>query len=99
MLNLCVFVVLSSSVPSFLYVSDSPLVSMKKKRNTYRCGQRTVRLAGCGIQEIQSSSKNAVFARRRSKVKQKLWTITKSREKDLVVRAGVTVHTSMNPIC
>ncbi|GFU91637.1 phosphatase and actin regulator 2 [Trichonephila clavipes] len=55
------------SVPSFLYVSDSPLVSMKKeKRNTYRCGQRTVRLAGCGIQEIQSSADNAVFARRRS---------------------------------
>ncbi|GFV15272.1 hypothetical protein TNCV_2772641 [Trichonephila clavipes] len=48
----------SLSVPSFLYVSDSPLVSMKKeKRNTYRCGQRTVRLAGCGIQEIQSFSR------------------------------------------
>ncbi|GFT99910.1 uncharacterized protein TNCV_749581 [Trichonephila clavipes] len=28
----------------------------KEKRNTYRCGQRTVRLAGCGIQEIQSFS-------------------------------------------
>ncbi|GFX15557.1 hypothetical protein TNCV_3304861 [Trichonephila clavipes] len=42
----------SLSVPSFLYVSDSPLVSMKKeKRKTYRCGQRTVRLAGCGIQK------------------------------------------------
>ncbi|GFU71153.1 phosphatase and actin regulator 2 [Trichonephila clavipes] len=35
----------SLSVPSFLYVSDSPLVFMKKKRNKYRCGQRTVRLA------------------------------------------------------
>ncbi|GFV01554.1 hypothetical protein TNCV_2961471 [Trichonephila clavipes] len=36
----------------FLYVSDSPLVSMKKeKRKTYRCGQRTVRLAGYGIQQ------------------------------------------------
>ncbi|GFW47360.1 transposon Tf2-6 polyprotein [Trichonephila clavipes] len=59
----------SLSVPSFLYVSDSPLVSMKKeKRKTYRCGQRTVRLAGYGIQEIQSfsSSSHAVFARRRS---------------------------------
>ncbi|GFX36372.1 hypothetical protein TNCV_4932851 [Trichonephila clavipes] len=31
MLNLCAFVVQSLSVPSFLYVSDSPLVSMKKK--------------------------------------------------------------------
>ncbi|GFW28292.1 transposon Tf2-6 polyprotein [Trichonephila clavipes] len=29
----------------------------KEKRNTYRCGQRTVRLAGCGIQEIQSFSR------------------------------------------
>ncbi|GFT93244.1 phosphatase and actin regulator 2 [Trichonephila clavipes] len=40
----------SLSVPSFLYVSDSPLVSME--RNKYRCGQRTVRLAGCDIQYI-----------------------------------------------
>ncbi|GFU96263.1 integrase catalytic domain-containing protein [Trichonephila clavipes] len=33
-------------------VSNSPLVSMKKeKRKTYRCGQRTVRLAGYGIQQ------------------------------------------------
>ncbi|GFW90110.1 transposon Tf2-6 polyprotein [Trichonephila clavipes] len=59
----------SLSVPSFLYVSDSPLVSMKKeKRKTYHCGQRTVRLAGYGIQEIQSfsSSSHAIFSRRRS---------------------------------
>ncbi|GFS84542.1 phosphatase and actin regulator 2 [Trichonephila clavipes] len=42
----------SLSVPSFLYVSDSPLVSMKKeKKKTYRCGQRTVRLADYGIQQ------------------------------------------------
>ncbi|GFU84692.1 phosphatase and actin regulator 2 [Trichonephila clavipes] len=46
----------SLSVPSFLYVSDSPLVSMKKeKRKTYRCGQRTVRLADCGMQPRPSS--------------------------------------------
>ncbi|GFV92578.1 hypothetical protein TNCV_1374291 [Trichonephila clavipes] len=50
----------SLSVPSFLYVSDSPLVSMKKKKGTYRCGQRTVRLADCGSQS------QAVFTRRRS---------------------------------
>ncbi|GFV18654.1 hypothetical protein TNCV_4506931 [Trichonephila clavipes] len=51
----------SLSVPSFLYVSDSPLVSMKKeKRKTYRYVQRTVRLADCGSQS------QAVFARRRS---------------------------------
>ncbi|GFV16524.1 hypothetical protein TNCV_4785861 [Trichonephila clavipes] len=37
-------------------VSNSPLVSMKKeKRKTYRCGQRTVRLAGCGMQPKPSS--------------------------------------------
>ncbi|GFU26325.1 phosphatase and actin regulator 2 [Trichonephila clavipes] len=36
----------SLSVPSFLYVSDSPLVSMKKeKRKTYRCGQHTAQLS------------------------------------------------------
>ncbi|GFX80503.1 phosphatase and actin regulator 2 [Trichonephila clavipes] len=72
----------SLSVPSFLYVSDSPLVSMKKeKRNTYRCGQRTVRLAGCSI---QSSADNAVFARRRSKSKseQKLLDIGEKEKKD-----------------
>ncbi|GFX97324.1 phosphatase and actin regulator 2 [Trichonephila clavipes] len=69
----------SLSVPSFLYVSDSPLVSMKK-RNKYRCGQRTVRLAGC---RIQSSADNAVFARRRSKSKSelKLWRIKKREKK------------------
>ncbi|GFV41495.1 hypothetical protein TNCV_3626471 [Trichonephila clavipes] len=53
----------------------SSLVSMKKeKRKTYRCGQRTVRLASYGIQEIQSfsSSSHAVFARRRSELKLKL---------------------------
>ncbi|GFX59529.1 hypothetical protein TNCV_2034571 [Trichonephila clavipes] len=27
----------------------------KEKRNTYRCGQRTVRLAGCGMQPKPSS--------------------------------------------
>ncbi|GFV06739.1 hypothetical protein TNCV_1611521 [Trichonephila clavipes] len=28
---------------------------MGKKRRTYRCGQRTVRLAGCGMQPKPSS--------------------------------------------
>ncbi|GFX99166.1 hypothetical protein TNCV_2493471 [Trichonephila clavipes] len=46
----------SLSVPSFLYVSDSPLVSMKKKRNKYRCGQRTVRLAV--VESVVESSSN-----------------------------------------
>ncbi|GFU30455.1 phosphatase and actin regulator 2 [Trichonephila clavipes] len=45
----------SLSVPSFLYVSDSPLVSMKKKkRNKYRCGQRTVRLAVVACSKARS---------------------------------------------
>ncbi|GFV51806.1 transposon Tf2-9 polyprotein [Trichonephila clavipes] len=44
------------SVPSFLYVSDSPLVSMKKKRNKYRCGQRTVRLDV--VESVVESSSN-----------------------------------------
>ncbi|GFU68924.1 hypothetical protein TNCV_4882511 [Trichonephila clavipes] len=68
-------VVESLSVPSFLYVSYSPLVSMKKeKRKTYRCGQRTVRLADCGSQS------QAVFARRRSELKLKLLTCEHLRE-------------------
>ncbi|GFS76353.1 hypothetical protein TNCV_1620011 [Trichonephila clavipes] len=46
----------SLSVPSFLYVSDSPLVSMeRKKRNTYRCGQRTVRIAVMACSQKQNS--------------------------------------------
>ncbi|GFW85301.1 blastopia polyprotein [Trichonephila clavipes] len=49
-------VVKSLSVSSFLYVSDSPLVSMKKKRNKYRCGQRTVRLAV--VESVVESSSN-----------------------------------------
>ncbi|GFU55285.1 hypothetical protein TNCV_427821 [Trichonephila clavipes] len=60
----------SLSVPSFLYVSDSPLVSMKKKRNKYRCGQRR---SGWPLwnrlwsrHPIESLTKHAVFARRRS---------------------------------
>ncbi|GFX19925.1 retrovirus-related Pol polyprotein from transposon 297 [Trichonephila clavipes] len=60
--NLGIGVVLSQSlsVPSFLYVSDSPLVSMKKeKRKTYRCGQRTVRLADCGMQPKAKQSSRA----------------------------------------
>ncbi|GFU63026.1 hypothetical protein TNCV_109741 [Trichonephila clavipes] len=45
----------SLSVPSFLYVSDSPLVPMEK-RNKYRCGQRTVRLAV--VESVVESSSN-----------------------------------------
>ncbi|GFX63754.1 hypothetical protein TNCV_215541 [Trichonephila clavipes] len=38
--------------------SNSPLVSMNENEmNKYRCGQRTVRLASCGIQQIQSFSR------------------------------------------
>ncbi|GFU87438.1 phosphatase and actin regulator 2 [Trichonephila clavipes] len=44
----------SLSVLSFLYVSDSPLVSMERKigiRTAADSGQRTIRMAGCGIQD------------------------------------------------
>ncbi|GFT71760.1 hypothetical protein TNCV_3199961 [Trichonephila clavipes] len=61
------------SVPSFLYVSDSSLVSLKKKRNKYRCGQRTLRLAVVEsvvdhsiVIQLNLSTKARVFARRRS---------------------------------
>ncbi|GFV85179.1 hypothetical protein TNCV_4172321 [Trichonephila clavipes] len=49
---------MEEDVPSFSF-----RIHGKEKRNTYRCGQRTVRLAGC---RDQSSADNAVFARRRS---------------------------------
>ncbi|GFX04901.1 phosphatase and actin regulator 2 [Trichonephila clavipes] len=54
---------------------------------TYRCGQRTVRLADCG------SESQAVFARRRSKSKLKLLDIRaelERRENARGARAGVT---------
>ncbi|GFT22964.1 hypothetical protein TNCV_1857641 [Trichonephila clavipes] len=74
----------SLSVPSFLYVSDSPLVSMKKKRNKYRCGQRTVRLA------VVESSATGISSKARSlraqaqliKTETKTWTFEKRAEKD-----------------
>ncbi|GFV99320.1 hypothetical protein TNCV_1512921 [Trichonephila clavipes] len=46
----------------------------KEKRRTYRCGQRTVRLADCGSQS------QAVFARRRRKSKLKLLDIREEKK-------------------
>ncbi|GFY26406.1 hypothetical protein TNCV_26031 [Trichonephila clavipes] len=40
-------------------MKNSPLVSMKKKkRKTYRCGQRTVRLAGYSIQWLSTTPRS-----------------------------------------
>ncbi|GFV15701.1 uncharacterized protein TNCV_986841 [Trichonephila clavipes] len=71
----------SLSVPSFLYVSDSPLVSMKKeKRKTYRCGQRTVRLAGCGMQPKPSSLRaQAQLSETQTKTLRNSWTLEKEK--------------------
>ncbi|GFW08226.1 retrovirus-related Pol polyprotein from transposon 412 [Trichonephila clavipes] len=45
--------------PSVVSVSNSPLVSMKKEeRKTYRCGQRTVRLAGYSIQWLPTTPRS-----------------------------------------
>ncbi|GFV83212.1 hypothetical protein TNCV_1899391 [Trichonephila clavipes] len=49
----------SLSVRSFLYVSDSPMVSMEKEKGKYRCGQRTVRLAVVAAKAKQSSRAGA----------------------------------------
>ncbi|GFX15125.1 transposable element Tcb1 transposase [Trichonephila clavipes] len=57
----------SLSVPSFLYVSDSSRVSMKKKRNKYRCGQRTVRLAVVESNHQQSTQSSRAGAANRNK--------------------------------
>ncbi|GFT22972.1 hypothetical protein TNCV_1857671 [Trichonephila clavipes] len=67
--------------PIVLY---SPLVSMKKKRNKYRCGQRTVRLA------VVESSATGISSKARSlraqaqliKTETKTWTFEKRAEKD-----------------
>ncbi|GFT25020.1 hypothetical protein TNCV_179381 [Trichonephila clavipes] len=61
---------------------------------TYRCGQRTVRLADCGSQS------QAVFARRRSKSKLKLLDIRAELERRENARAplhgGFLVHEGSN---
>ncbi|GFV29131.1 hypothetical protein TNCV_4601631 [Trichonephila clavipes] len=72
----------SLSVPSFLYVSDSPLVSMKKKRNKYRCGQRTVRLAVVESSATGISSKARSLRAQAQLIKTKTLTIEKRAEKD-----------------
>ncbi|GFX12820.1 hypothetical protein TNCV_1975581 [Trichonephila clavipes] len=83
----------SLSVPSFLYISDSLLVSMKKeKRKTYRCGQRTVRLADCGIQ--QSSLRAQA-----QQIQTKTCGLLRKKKNDGGARAGVTMNTSSKLIC
>ncbi|GFX95755.1 uncharacterized protein TNCV_4886811 [Trichonephila clavipes] len=52
----------------FLYVSDSPLVSMKKEKGTYRCGQRTVRLADYGMQPAKQSSRAGAAMKQKLKL-------------------------------
>ncbi|GFW82133.1 transposon Tf2-9 polyprotein [Trichonephila clavipes] len=70
----------SLSVPSFLYVSDSPLVSMKKKKNKYRCGQRTVRLAIVESSATGISSKARSLRAQAQLIKTKTETLTIERE-------------------
>ncbi|GFS75493.1 phosphatase and actin regulator 2 [Trichonephila clavipes] len=77
--------VVSLSVPSFLYVSDSPLVSMKKKKGISTAADSIQ--SGWPLwnsQLLESLAKHAVFARRRSESKQKLklGTFEKRAEKD-----------------
>ncbi|GFV01361.1 uncharacterized protein TNCV_2125871 [Trichonephila clavipes] len=67
---------LSLSVPSFLYVSDSPLVSMKKEKG--------ISTAADSVQSgwpLWHPAKHAVFARRRSKSKLKRKLLRKERER------------------
>ncbi|GFY21564.1 hypothetical protein TNCV_1167091 [Trichonephila clavipes] len=75
----------------------------KEKRNTYRCGQRTVRLAGCGIQEIQSFSRKPRNLRAQAQLSEtKTETcelLVKREKKNRGARAGVTVIASCKPIC
>ncbi|GFV24407.1 phosphatase and actin regulator 2 [Trichonephila clavipes] len=73
----------SLSVPSFLYVSDSPLVSMKKeKRKTYHCGQRTVRLASCGMQPKPSSLRAQAQLSETRTVTETFKTLEKAEKKE-----------------
>ncbi|GFU11918.1 hypothetical protein TNCV_1483891 [Trichonephila clavipes] len=89
----------SLSVPSFLYVSDSPLVSMEKEKGKYRCGQRTVRLAvvACSRKQKHSLRAQAQLSETRTetvetfelvKVEPKL--LREEKENERGARAGVT---------
>ncbi|GFW14116.1 phosphatase and actin regulator 2 [Trichonephila clavipes] len=98
----------SLSVPSFLYVSDSSLVSMEKKRNKYRCGQRTVRLAV--VESVVESSSNGISQRNKARslraqaqlIQCETKTLSiekKTGERDGGARAGVPVVTSWKSNC
>ncbi|GFV29566.1 retrovirus-related Pol polyprotein from transposon 412, partial [Trichonephila clavipes] len=90
----------SLSVPSFLYVSDSPLVSMKKeKRKTYRCGQRTVRLAGYSIQWLSTTPRSLRAQAQQIQTRTETMGLFKrkresEKEKDGGSRGGVPVENS-----
>ncbi|GFY13258.1 phosphatase and actin regulator 2 [Trichonephila clavipes] len=60
------------------HMSNSPLVSMKKKRNKYRCGQRTVRLAIVESSKARSLRAQAQLIQTRTET----LTIEKRAEKD-----------------
>ncbi|GFT23452.1 hypothetical protein TNCV_2017061 [Trichonephila clavipes] len=73
----------------------------KEKRNTYRSGQRTVRLAGCGMQPKPSSLRAQAQLMRtetcgllRIREREKA-----ERRNDGGARAGVTMKTSSKLIC
>ncbi|GFV35730.1 hypothetical protein TNCV_1261801 [Trichonephila clavipes] len=73
----------------------------KKKRRTYRCGQRTVRLAGCGMQPKPSSLRAQAQLMRTEtcgllRIKERR---EKRAEKDGGLRAGVPVENSSKLIC
>ncbi|GFV99433.1 hypothetical protein TNCV_1514031 [Trichonephila clavipes] len=77
-------------------MKNSPLVSMKKEKGAYRCGQRTVRLADCGM---QPKAKHSLRAQAQLMRTETVKTLRLKREKseqrkDGGSRAGVPVENS-----
>ncbi|GFY23436.1 hypothetical protein TNCV_3941291 [Trichonephila clavipes] len=77
----------------------------KEKRKTYRCGQRTVRLAGYSIQWLSTTPRSLRAQAQQIQTRTETMGLLRIREresgkeKDRGARAGVTDHTPWNFIC
>ncbi|GFU65249.1 hypothetical protein TNCV_2134541 [Trichonephila clavipes] len=75
---------------------SSGLDEKEKKRRTYRCGQRTVRLARCGM---QPKAKHSLRAKAQQIQTKTIGLLREEKKRRRGERAGVTVIASCKPIC
>ncbi|GFX97005.1 hypothetical protein TNCV_1997371 [Trichonephila clavipes] len=78
----------------------------KEKRKTYRCGQRTVRLAGYSTQWLSTTPRSLRAQAQQIQTRTETMGLLRIRERekakrrnDRGARAGVTDHTPWNFIC